>query len=109
MSAFYDRMRATADRMIAKYGRAVTITRTSPVGAVSTFTSKAVTLRTVKHALADSNISIGDNMLLLDATVTPQPGDRITDGVDSRVLVDPVIPIRPAETVLAFECYARLG
>lgn len=105
----YSRISATADRLIARFGQAATLTHTDTLGVVSSRPVQCVNLGTVKHALADSNISIGDDRLLLDRSAAPQPGDRIAYDDESRVIVDPVAPIRPGPVVIAYECFARLG
>ncbi|MBA8886158.1 hypothetical protein FHW12_000349 [Dokdonella fugitiva] len=111
MTAFYDRAAATALRMLTKYGKGVRVTSTNMAGAVTAREGKAVLVSVVKHDLGNSGISIGDHKLLVEASLAPKPGDRILDLADgaSRVIVDPVNPIKPADTLIAFECYARLG
>lgn len=108
-AAVYKRLAKTAARLIAKYGVPATITRTDDLGTITALQTRSVTTGTVKYALADSNINIGDDILLLDGSVTPLPGDRIAYGDSNRVLVNPVSPIKPADLVMAFECYARPG
>lgn len=108
MSYDYDRLASTADRLLAKFGRDVTVSTTAASG-VTTRTAKAVTIGVVKHDLGDSGVSIGDHRLLIEASANPLPGDRITDAQGTRIVVDPVNPIRPAETTIAHECYTRLG
>lgn len=109
MSAFYGRLQGTADRLLAKFGQAITITRTATDGATTAYTTTGAVVGTVKHTLGDSGIAIGDDRILLDHTVTPQPGDRITYNGQSRVIVDPVVNTNPGGTHILFECYARAG
>ncbi len=106
----YSRIRATADKLIARFGQAATLSSTDPAtGAVTTRVAKAVNMGPVKHTLGDSGVSIGDDRLLLDHAAAPKPGDRVAYGAESRVIVDPVSPIQPGDTVLGFEIYARAG
>ena len=111
MSAFYDRAAATALRMLSKYGKRVRVATTNMAGAVSAREGMAVMVGVVKHDLGDSGVSIGDHKLIVEAALAPIPGDRITDlvGSGARVIIDPVNPIKPADTVVGYECYARLG
>lgn len=111
MSGFdYSRIAATATRLLAHFGQPVTITRTAMDGAVSTSQAVGVVADTVKHALADTGIAIGDDKLYLSPAGTPpEPGDRIAYNGGSRVIVAPVIQLNPAGTSLLVECYARAG
>lgn len=105
----YARMAATARRLIDRFGQVASFTRTAPSGTTTTFTAVAVVAETVKHTLGDSNIQVGDDKLLLDATTAPEPGDRVSYNGKSAVIVDPVLPLSPAGVVVLFECYARAG
>ena len=109
MSALYDRLQGTADRLIDRFGQTMTLTRTQPNGVVVSMVTRGVVVGTVKHQHADSGVSIGDDRILLDHNVIPKPADRIAYNGSSRVLVDPVIATNPGGTLLAFECYARAG
>ena len=110
MSGFnYPRMAVTAGRLLERFGQVMTFTRTASDGSVSTFTAVAVVASTVKHALADSGIQIGDDKLLVDAQGSPEPGDRVAYNGASRVIVDPVISLNPGGTRVLVECYARAG
>lgn len=105
----YGATQATAHRLLARFGQDITLSRTSRAGAVTVFATRGVVVGAVKHVLGDSGIGIGDDRLLLDHAIAPQPGDRITYNGASRVVVDPVVPLNPAGTVLLYECYARGG
>lgn len=107
--SIYDRLHATADRLITKYGQPVVLSRTSADGSVATINTTGLVVDTVKHALSDSGIQIGDDVLLLHSSQEPIPTDRINYNGLSRVVVDPIVQINPANKVLAFRCYARAG
>lgn len=109
MSTFYGRLQGTADRLVAKFGQSITLTRTATDGTTTAYTTKGVVVGTITHTLGDSGIAIGDDRILLDHSVTPIPGDRIAYSGQSRVIVDPVVQTNPGGTNLMFECYARAG
>lgn len=108
-AAIYRRLAKRVPILIEKYGQTITLSTTDLTGAYTTRHGKALEDGIVDHALGDSGINIGDKKLLLDAGSNPVPGDRITMSDGSFVIVDPVKPIKPATTVLAFQCYARTG
>lgn len=111
MSEFsYDRARGSVDRACARYGRRVTIFRTPAVGVVQPRNVQLLEVGRVKHVLDGSALEIGDIKFLAPSTSDMQAGDRFDD-VDgqSRVIVDPVTPIRPGAVVVGYECYARNG
>lgn len=109
MAFNYPRTAATADRLIDRFGGDIIITRTGAAGAVTAMPTRGVVVNTVTHVLGDSGISIGDDEIMLDRSVLPEPGDRISYNGQSRVVVDPVVPENPAGTLLYVTCYARAG
>lgn len=106
--SLYERLAATADRMLGAYGVSATLSHTTPLGAVATSTVSVVTVDTVRHVLGDSGVDIGDERLIVNADAAPVKGDRIDYADQSRVVVQ-VEPIRPAGTVLAWWVWARRG
>lgn len=99
----------TALRMLGRFGQQMAFTRTAADRTVTRFTALGVVADTVKHTLGDSGIAVGDDKLLIDAGAKPQPGDRVAYNGQSRMIVDPVVPINPAGTPVLVQCYARAG
>ncbi len=106
----YGRARDSVDRACARYGRKVRVYRTPAFGVVQPRDVQLLEVTRVRHVLEGSALEIGDIKFLAPSTSDMQPGDRFDD-VDgqSRVIVDPVTPIRPGAVVVGYECYARNG
>jgi len=102
-------MAARAAKLIERFGDRVKLTSTAAGGSVTTSYAQGVKVATITHTLGDSGVAIGDDKILLEAGATPQPGDRIEYGGESRVIVDPVIVLKPASVRVLVECYARAG
>ena len=126
MSRFnYTKRQTRASAMLAKYGTPVVISRTASNGDVTTQTVNAVYEKRELYTnfLASdtsfggggsSSVEMGDWKILLAAkdengvAVDPQHGDRLIDGDDSFVIVNPT-PIKPGGTVIAHYVWGRRG
>lgn len=108
---------ATAARLIADKGQAVTLTRHS-AGAYNTADS-SVTLSDTQTATSgvvlplsrgfyhSGNIKTGDQQLLLPGTITaPQIDDNVTVGGVAYTITE-VAPLAPDGTALVFDCIIR--
>lgn len=106
MSGFYDRATATAQRMLAKFGRPWLFTRTDSAGATSTHSAVGVFIDTVRHLVGDSGVDIGDLRFIFTADAAPQKGDRMKNGDQDFVVVfaDPI-----GDTTVAYWVWARAG
>lgn len=117
MSAFYDRMQATALRLIAKFGQQVTLTDVVPGvydPATGETSAGSTTVQTPMAILQDSGaqygngdmIEIGDKKILIAAkglTIPPRLTSTVTgvDGVVWRIVN--VKATNPAGTPLVYE------
>jgi len=111
----------TAERLLAKFGLAATLTRIpvagyNPVTEASTATAatltsacKAVRLNYNQPLIDGVIIKPGDSLIYMSAanlTMTPQPGDKLTlDGADWNL--EQVQPFKPASVAVFYECQAR--
>lgn len=116
MSAFYDRLQATATRLIADKGQAAVLVRTSTSGPAHdptvTTTEHACTLVETGYSITnrtDSLVQKGDKVGLLsvDLAVTPDRlSDKLEIGGTQYQLID-LQPLSPGGTVLLYEFLAR--
>ena len=123
----YDRPKASATRMLKKYGQTVTLTNKSAgaydpaTGAASVTTATQTTegavfewgLATIRYGqgyIDQTLINVGDKQLFLSATELTTPpalGDTVTIGSKVYTLVPPLKPLSPAGTVVLYECNIR--
>lgn len=107
----YSRQINLVNRMLTKFGQDCTITTTNRDGTTSARIAKVAEINVVRHILGDTGIQIGDRVVVINNIGVPLPGDslvRLTGGVSERfMIVDPIIPIKPAGTVVGYECYLR--
>lgn len=108
MSAFYERMQATAERLLSRYGQDWAITRTTGPGMSVTRTARAVVESVVRYVVPGSGVDIGDKRMLIEADANPIKGERIEAGADRYVIVR-VEPLQPAGVTLAWWAWARSG
>ena len=118
---FHLERQETARRMIARFGREVTLQRLressyDPAAGRATRTATDYSLRAVAGAYrldqADGSLILSDDRRVLleagGAAPAPQPGDRlIMDGVAYSVVA--VRTLAPAGTPLLHECQARIA
>lgn len=114
----YARAKATADRLIAKFGTSGTIRRTSPgAGPAYNPGSPATTDYACRVAVTDystyerqnTQIQSGDRRIYVSAqglAISPIPSDQIVIGSETYRVVD-VDTLRPADVAVYFECQAR--
>lgn len=101
--SFYGNLANTATVLIRQYGQALTL----GVGA-SARVVRGVRTATVKHTLGDSGVQIGDVVFLVEPSANPTERERI-DYAGEKLVVVFVDPIKPADTVLAWTVYGRVG
>lgn len=113
---FYEDAAATTTRMLREFGRTMFIERTSgtanPVASrlldEETETLQTVGVRTslTRNYVATSDVFDGDKLIVLDASQTPQLGDRIADGAEKWLIVQ-VDEINPAGVPVAYKVRVR--
>jgi hypothetical protein len=120
----YSKTAATADRMLARFGQAVTLTHVvpgtySPGGTVtntsSTQSGTAAIIDWAARHIDGSLIKIGDRRLLLSplntagaAMTPPVLGDTVTDAAGVvYTMVSPLKIMAPAGTVALYDCNLR--
>lgn len=117
MSAFYDRMQATATKLIARFGYSTLLERdgvpTGPPhnpqpGEPTRHHCKVVEL---EYSLTDRDATLvqqGDKLGLISTAVDIQPGkdDRLLLGGQLYYLID-LQPLSPGDQVLLYEFHAR--
>lgn len=117
MSGFYDRMQATAERLIARFGYATQLERdgapTGPPhnprpGSATRHDCRVVEL---EYSLNDRDTTLvqqGDKLGLISTAVDVQPGkdDRLLLGGHLYHLID-LQPLSPSGQVLLYEFHAR--
>jgi hypothetical protein len=117
MSAFdYSRARATAERLIARFGQSATIRRTTrsgpaydPTTASADYPCKAARLAYSDKQIDGSRIRDSDSLVYLSIaglTIAPTEQDQIIIGGVAHEIVT-VKPLSPAGTVVFFEIQAR--
>lgn len=117
-TTFYNGMVQTATNLLQKFGQTVIITRTS--GSITNVhNSNGVVLDTkpytlndvgsIGHRISNDKIDVGDDVLYLDNSFEPKPGDRIQYNDQDRVIADPVIVLNPASIKLVYQILARHG
>ncbi|MFT4184435.1 MAG: hypothetical protein QM636_21245 [Rhizobium sp.] len=117
MAAFdYDRMRATAERLIAKFGQTGSLRRIANAGPdydpVQTSAAFACLLVDLDHSeahVADTLIQRGDRMVYLSTeglSITPTLADRLVIGGVEHAIVD-VQPLSPGGTVVLWQLQVR--
>ncbi|AYG66763.1 MULTISPECIES: hypothetical protein [unclassified Rhizobium] len=117
MAAFdYDRTRATAERLITKFGQKGSLRRISnsgpdydPVQASEDFPCSFVDLDQSQAHIADTLIQRGDRMVYLSTEgllITPTLSDRLLIGVVEHAIVD-IQPLSPGGTVVFWQMQVR--
>lgn len=115
MSAFYDRLNATAQRLLATYGKAGAIlreTRSGPAHAPTVTTAQyPCTFVETRYRLTNRDaalIQVGDKVGVIstDLSIVPALADKIE--IESRVykFVD-LMPLNPGGTTLLYSFIAR--
>ena len=120
MSFDYTRLRATAKRLIARFGQDITVNRTTggshdPVlgevtgGSDASFTVKGVVLnasRVFRQPADQQLIQGGDQAVYLEAGQTINNGEALTiDGAEW--FVQELRPLSPAGTVVLYQALVR--
>lgn len=116
MTFDYTRSRATAERLIAKFGAAATLTRKTVTGegydpSIST-TDHAVTAVAVAYEVGEIDgvrVLASDRKVLVSTKgleVEPQPGDVLTISGAAHAVVS-VKPLAPGGVVVMWEAQAR--
>jgi hypothetical protein len=117
VSSFYSSLASRAEKLIAKYGQTVTLTRAN-AGAVDPVTgaasSAASTVLTTKGVIIDYsegiangvNILMGDNRVLLSSKVEPKNDDVVTVSNGSYKVISVKI-LSPAGIVVMYELQVR--
>ncbi|MBN8951444.1 MULTISPECIES: hypothetical protein [unclassified Rhizobium] len=117
MAAFdYDRARATAARLIAKFGQKGSLRRTTnagpdydPVQTSEDFDCSLVDLDQSQAHVADTLIQRGDRMVYLSTeglSITPMLSDRLLIGGVEHAIVD-IQPLSPGGTVVFWQLQVR--
>lgn len=115
MSAFYDRLNATAQRLIDIYGKPATVVRLiksgpahAPVITDDPHPCQIVEAGYKLSLISDTLIQIGDKMGLISTTVTISPDTQDKIEIDGgRYNFAEVMPLNPGGTVLLYEFLAR--
>lgn len=116
----YARARATADRLLTKFGRTATLRQTStsggdpwdPGSGTTTTTDTTVTAAVLEYANSEIDGTIilaSDRKVYVSAegiAVTPVPADVLIVGPDTLSIVN-VKPLNPAGTVVMWELQVR--
>jgi hypothetical protein len=117
VSIDYNRLAATATRLLTDNGQPMALRRTSggtfdPVTGTTTGQSTAdlatvgvKTKITLEYA-ARNNVQEGDELMLLDASQEPLPTDKLVIGSEVRGIVR-VNPIKPAAIAVAYYVQTR--
>jgi hypothetical protein len=109
----YSRLKATADRLIARFGKTAQIVTTTTSGpdydpTVTEATTDATVVE-LDYSLTNRNETLvqqGDKLFLVEADAAPDMEAKIRlDGVDY-AMID-VQPLSPGATVLLYEVQAR--
>ncbi len=117
MAAFdYDKARAAAERLIAKFGQKGSLRRTSnsgpdydPVRVGEDFACSFVDLDQSQVHVADTLIQRGDRMVYLSTeglSITPALADKLLIGGVEHSVVD-IQPLSPSETVVFWQLQVR--
>lgn len=117
MSAFYDRLNATAQRLIADKGKAASVIRITnsgpPHAPVQSETAYPAKMVETGHQIsvsprAYSLIQAGDilGIMSTDIAITPATADKIVIDGQRYNFVD-IKPLNPGGTVLLYEFLAR--
>lgn len=105
MSQFdYSKMAAIALAMLTKFGTTATIG-----DGVTARTCLAVQTKVIKHVLDNSDIEVGDMEYIIDGNANPQQGERFSCAGDNYILAAKPINIKPADVILAWYVYGRIG
>jgi len=116
----YARARATAARLLSRFGQAATLRQTSttegdpwdPGSGTTTTTDTTVTAAVLEYANSEVDgtlILASDRKVYVSAegiAVTPTPADVLIVGSDQLSIVN-VKPLSPAGTVVMWECQCR--
>lgn len=115
---FYDNLQATGARLLAKYGRDVTL-RKSTLGAYDPSTSQQArsTVDTVYKGaplnfqagitqLRGELVRISDKRLLLEGAANPTPKDSIIIGATQYVIIS-IAEVNPAGTSVLYDIHLR--
>lgn len=115
----YAKTAATAARLLLKFGRSVTITRTTPgtydpatgapgTGTTATHAGTAVLLNYAQRDIDGTHVRVGDQRAYIapDLAVTPQTGDTLTIGGEVWSVIASR-PLAPAGTVVLHEAQVR--
>jgi len=113
MTFDFARLKATADRLIARFGKTAVLVSFETSGPdfdpTVTETTTDITLVELSYSLTNRNESLvqsGDKLFLVQADAAPSLDDKIRlDGVDY-AMVD-VQPLSPGPLVLVYEVQAR--
>lgn len=113
MSFDYSRLKATADRLIARFGKTAQLVTTTTTGPdydpTVTETATDITLVELDYSLTNRDgtlVQAGDKLFLVQADAAPDMAAKIRlDSVDY-AMVD-VQPVSPGATVLLYEIQAR--
>lgn len=108
MNATYDRLRETATRLLVKYGATMTLRRTTATSTTTDLPTKGIYVERVRHVAPESQIEVGDWLLVLDSTNTPKVADRLIHGSASRVVMK-VEEVRPDGNAIVWYVWARDG
>ena len=117
MTEFYDNMAATTASLIAKFGKDVTVRRTTAgtydavtettTGAVSTDTVTKGIEQTIKSELIDgTRIKTGDRLFVLGNSFAPTVDDDVLIGAVAWSIIN-VRPVSPAGTDLVYFVQVR--
>jgi len=115
--AFYERMAATATRLLGNYGQPMALRRVSgatddpatgeTTGGVPTDMPTVGVFTSISADYAAANqVLAGDRLVVLDASQEPLMGDRLVAGGHSLAIVR-IEPINPAGTPLAYRLQVR--
>jgi hypothetical protein len=125
--SFYDRLQATANRLLKGKGQSITLTKITAGTynpATGGFTGAGTSTQTAYGAIFDYGnknidgtlIKQGDKQLLLSAFKTdgtaltaPVLGDTVSIGGVTYTLVEPLKEVNPAGTVVLFDVNLRCG
>lgn len=116
MTFAYDKMAATAKRLLVNFGQTVTVTRPSstidPVtGAVTgsggpTFSPVGVLSKYPDGVIDGTRITASDRLLTLDDTVEPKVSDKVTVNGEQWNIME-VMSVNPAGTPLIYNVRVR--